>query len=538
MKIYKGKKIHKKIGIGPLEIYDRSVVYNTYRTIVKDRANELDRLKRAIESTDRELCDIYKVAIGNVGTKDAGIFDAHRMLLTDDNFIDDIRNLIISDAVCAEYAVNETANKYVDFFNNSQNKEMQARAIDIRDVSDKLIGNLMGRVVKLSFDKSSIIMAQELSPSEVVSLDKKKTRGIVTAKGSLNSHVSILARSMDIPMIVIEDQDAYLQKNAERAIVDGESGTLIISPDEETYNLYVEKLKKQNEEQESLSEYQKKEAVTKDGKKVVLCASISGLKDMDLAVKNNADGIGLFRTEFLYVGKECPPTEEEQYKLYTQILKKMGDKPVVFRTFDIGSDKKADYLKVPSEDNPALGLRGIRLAFSNMDMFKTQLRALMRAASKGNLKIMYPMISSSEEMDRIEEIIKEVDAELTIQKKAHRVPQQGIMIETPASVMISDELAKRVSFFSIGTNDLTQYTLAIDRQNGHLLDYFDPYHPAILRMIKMVVENAHNSGIPVSICGEMALDEHLLGEYMEMGIDELSVAPVNILKVRKNICIY
>lgn len=535
MKTYKGKKIHRKIGMGPVEVFDHSVVYNTYRTYITDKVYELERLKRAMDATDRELSDIYHMAVGSVGKQDAGIFDSHRMLLQDETFLDDIKNIIVSESVCAEYAVNETGNKYVEFFNNSSNSEMKARATDIRDVCDHILANLYGKVLKLSFDKPSVILTDELTPSEVVSLDKKKTLAIVVGKGALNSHASILARSMDIPMMLVEDKEAFDTPNGTFVIADGEEGIFIVEPDAKTNDYYVDRIRLRKLEDSSLQKYASKDTVTKSSRKIGLFANASNIKEVETAVKNNASGIGLFRTEFLFLDREEEPSVEEQYKVYSQVVKKMGDKPVTFRILDIGSDKKVEYIKMPPEENPALGIRGMRLMFMHRDILKNQLKALFMTAAKGDVSIMYPMISSLEEVEKIKETVEEVSSELKASGKKFVVPKQGIMIETPAAVMISDELAKHFSFFSLGTNDLTQYALALDRQNGNLTDYFIPHHEAIIRFVKIAVENGHKEGIPVSICGEMALDDTLLETYLEMGVDSLSVAPVNILKLRKNI---
>lgn len=535
MKTYKGKKIHRKIGMGPVEVFDHSVVYNTYRTYITDKVYELERLKRAMDATDRELSDIYHMAVGSVGKQDAGIFASHRMLLQDETFLDDIKNIIVSESVCAEYAVNETGNKYVEFFNNSANSEMKARATDIRDVCDHILANLYGKVLKLSFDKPSVILTDELTPSEVVSLDKKKTLAIVVGKGALNSHASILARSMDIPMMLVEDKEAFDTPNGTFVIADGEEGIFIVEPDAKTNDYYVDRIRLRKLEDSSLQKYASKDTVTKSLRKIGLCANASNIKEVETAVKNNASGIGLFRTEFLFLDREEEPSVEEQYKVYSQVVKKMGDKPVTFRILDIGSDKKVEYIKMPAEENPALGIRGMRLMFMHRDILKNQLKALFLTATKGDVSIMYPMISSLEEVEKIKETVEEVASELKASGKKFVVPKQGIMIETPAAVMISDELAKHFSFFSLGTNDLTQYALALDRQNGNLTDYFIPHHEAIIKFVRIAVENGHKEGIPVSICGEMALDDTLLETYLEMGVDSLSVAPVNILKLRKNI---
>ena len=534
MEIYKGKRIHGKIGMGPVLVLDRAVVYSTYKTVITDRVGELERLKKAYERTDRELNDIMQSGRGKVGRSEADIFEAHRMLLTDENFVGEVKDLIVGESVCAEYAVSEVSAKYEDFFMNSPNIEMQSRAADIKDVSARIIANLMGKRERLVIKEPSIILAEELSPSEVISLDLKKARGIVVTKGSLNSHAAILARSMDIPMVLVEDSRIFESPKGIRAVVDGEEGTLIVDPDLPTYERYVNKLKEQNKAQEDLTLFIDKEAVTKSGKKISLYTNISDALGADDSVYYHADGIGLFRTEFLYVGAKEPPSGEDQYKEYCKVLKKMGDKPVIIRTFDLGSDKTADFLHLAKEENPALGLRGIRLSLVYRELFKTQLKALFRAARHGNLKIMYPMITSISEMTKIKEVVDECTAELKKEKFKFVIPPQGVMIETPGAVMIADELAEYADFFSIGTNDLTQYALAMDRQNGSLMEFTDPYHPAIMRMIEMVAASAKAKGIPVGICGEMATVPSYLEQFIKLDIDYMSVNPSNLLQIRKN----
>jgi len=534
MEVYKGKRIHGKIGMGPVLVLDRAVVYNTYKTVIKDRVAELERLKKAYERTDRELKDIIVSGRGKVGRNEADIFEAHRMLLTDENFVGEIKDMIVGESVCAEYAVSEVSAKYEDFFMNSPNIEMQSRAADIKDVSARIIANLMGKRERLVIKEPSIILAEELSPSEVISLDLKKARGLVVTKGSLNSHATILARSMDIPMVLIEDSRIFESPKGVRAVVDGIEGTFIVDPDLPTYERYVNKLKEQNKAQEDLSLYKDKEAVTKSGRKISLFTNISDALGAEDSAYYHADGIGLFRTDFLYVGAKEPPSEEAQYKEYSNVLKKMGDKPVIIRTFDLGSDKTADFLHLSKEENPALGLRGIRLSLVYRELFKTQLKALFRAARHGNLKIMYPMITSVSEMIKVKEIVEECASELKKDKFKFVIPSQGIMIETPGAVMIADELAEYADFFSIGTNDLTQYALAMDRQNGSLMEFTDPYHPAIMRLIEMTVKSAKTKGKTVGICGEMATVPFYLDKFINLDIDYMSVNPANLLQIRKN----
>lgn len=532
MKVYEGRKIHKKIGIGPICFFENTVVYNAYKTIIKDKAKELERLMKSLSNTDLELLDIYTKACSTVSKDKAEIFDVHRMLLKDDSYIDDIKNLIVTESVCAEYAVNETSKKYIEFFNNSSNKEMMARAIDIKDVNDRIIGNLLGKKRRMVFERPSIILSNELTPSEVISLNKEKVRGIVTKNGSVNSHAAILARSMDIPMIVVEDDSAFLFSKDKFGIVDGEKGEFIVEPDDETMEIYVEKLKLQKEERDKLTEYLDKVVTTKSGKVLKVFANVSKKEDVDFCLQNNADGIGLFRTEFLFLNKETPPTLKEQVKVYGEVLKIMKEKPVTFRTFDLGGDKRAGYLKLPTEENPSMGLRGIRLSLSYRDLFKTQLKALFEISVEGNVSICLPMITSEAEIDRVYELIEEVKEELVNERIPFVIPKIGFMIETPAAVMISDRLSKRAAFFCIGTNDLYQYACALDRQNGYLMDFFEPYHEAVLRMIDLVIENAKKQNIPVGICGEMAQDKVFVEKYHDR-LDYFSVHPASVLNVRK-----
>lgn len=536
MRIYKGKQIHKKIGIGPLYIYTKNIVNKPSELRITDRAGEIARFNTAIELTDKELTKIYKQAVSNVGRKNAGIIDAQRMLLSDENYIADIKEIILSASLCAEFAVSETSQKYVDFFLNAPNGELKARATDIKDVSERIIGNLLGKKINLLIDKPSIIFSDDLSAAELVTVPKGKIRGIVTKKGSLNSHTAIIARTLDIPMMVLDSEKADELKNYELAILDGEEGILFVDPDEATYEDYKSRIKAQRDTNESLNEFINVSPIDSKGRSVGILANITGPMDVDSCVKFNADGIGLFRTEFLYMGREKAPEEEELYKAYLKVVKKMGDRPVNIRALDIGSDKKVDYFDFHEEENPALGLRGIRFCLTHTDVFKTQLSAIMRVAAIGNVSVTLPMIISAEEVVAAKSIMEEVKESLLERKKDFKIPKLGVMIETPAAVFEAEKIAELADFLCIGTNDLTQYTLAIDRQNGNLLDFLNPYHSAILKMLESVVRDGHNAGIPVSICGEMALDKNLLERFLELKVDTLSVAPPNILMIRKNIC--
>lgn len=535
MEVLKGRQIHKKIGIGPLYIYTRAASQKEFRLKALDRSKEFDRLKEALEATDKELLLVYRQALKNVGKKSADIFAAQRMLLTDESFLSDIRHIIMTESCSAEYAVNETAAKYVEFFSTASNSELRERATDIRDVSDKIIGNLLGKKVRLSLDKPSVIFADELSATELVSVEKNKIRGIVTKRGSLNSHTAIIARALDIPMMVIDDEKTDLLQNYEYVIVDAREGLLYIDPDEVTLENYRALIKEQKKLNDELLKYAAPDWQSADGKTLKVFGNVTGIEDVNECSKYNADGIGLFRTEFIYLGSQALPKEEEQYKLYCKVIKKMQGKPVVFRTLDIGSDKTVDYLMLSNELNPALGVRGIRFSLLHKDIFKTQLSAILRACENADGYILLPMIISVDEVLKVKDIIKEVKEDLAVRGKSYGNPKLGVMIETPAAVMICEELAKEADYICIGTNDLTQYTLALDRQNGELMDYLNPYHPALLKLIELAIKAAHKQKVPVGVCGEMILDVKILKQLVDLGIDLISVGPSNILSSRRDI---
>ena len=527
----KGKSVINKIAIGPVKVF-KNIKADVKKTFIEDVSLEIVRLEEGLKLSTYQLSKLYEKALESVSENEAEIFEVHKMMLEDDGFLDAIKDKIKEEKVCAEYAVKCAKEEYAELFANMDDEYMQARATDVKDVSDRLINNLLYKGQgDFSLDEPSIIVAYDLSPSETVSLDKSKILGILTVKGSTNSHTAILARTMGVSAIVSADFDLESVKDGEVVILDGFESKAIYAPDEATLKEYEAKLSKQNDELETLKSYIGKETITKSGKKINLFANIGSPSDVDSVLANDAEGIGLFRSEFLYIGRDSAPTEEEQFKAYKEVLERMGDKPVIIRTLDIGADKKADYLGIASEENPAMGLRAIRLCLTNKDIFKTQLRALLRASEYGNLHIMYPMITSVSELDKIDSIYKEVVNEV----KPKILPKTGVMIETPAAALISDKLAKRVDFFSIGTNDLTQYTLAMDRQAENLDEFFDPYHEAVLQLIRITIDNAHKEGIWAGICGELAADERMVQTFIEYGVDELSVSPAKLLNIRKTV---
>ena len=459
------------------------------------------------------------------------------MMLEDEDYVDAIHNMIRTEGINAEYAVAVTGDNFSEMFANMDDDYMKARAADIKDISNRLVKNLTGQEdVDFSSMEPSIIVADDLSPSETVQMDKEKILAFVTVHGSTNSHTAILARMMNIPALIGVPIDLQEICTGTTAIVDGFAGKVIFEPSKELCESTQKRMKEEQEKLRLLQTLKGKETVTIDGHKINLYANIGSVADVGYVLENDGEGIGLFRSEFLYLGKSDFPTEEEQLQAYKQVVQMMAGKKVIIRTLDIGADKQVDYFNLGQEDNPAMGYRAIRICLKQQDIFKTQLRALLRAAVYGNLSIMYPMITSVEEVQKIKGIVKEVQEELEQAQIPFKIPEQGIMIETPAAVMISDELAGLVDFFSIGTNDLTQYTLAIDRQNAKLDDFYNPHHKAILKMIQMVVDNAHKYGKWVGICGELGADLELTEQFLKMGVDELSVAPSMVLKVRKRIC--
>ena len=533
MQIYNGKSVFGGIAIGKISVYQKKE-QQVKRVKIDDPEQEMARYEKAKAEGIKQLQGLYDKALREVGEANAAIFEVHQMMMEDDGYNESVENIIRSQGVNAEYAVATTGDNYAQMFSAMDDDYMRERAADVRDISERLLTILNGEETgAVDADEPKIIVAEDLAPSETVQLDKDKVLSFVTVKGSLNSHTAILARTMAIPALVNASVPLESEMDGRLGIVDGADGTFYVDPDEET----LAEMKKRQEEDLSrkqlLLTLKGKENVTLDGQKVMLYANIGNIKDLATVIQNDAGGIGLFRSEFIYLEKEDFPTEEEQFQIYRQVAQTMAGKRVIIRTLDIGADKQCDYFHMEHEENPALGCRAIRICLTRPEIFKTQLRALFRASAFGKIAIMYPMITSVQEVRKIKEIVEEVKAELTTQGVEFGNPEQGIMIETPAAAIISDDLAKEVDFFSIGTNDLSQYTMAIDRQNPQLDLFFDPHHPAVLRMISLVVENAHKAGIWAGICGELGADQSLTKEFLAMGVDELSVSPGSILPLRK-----
>ncbi len=534
MKFY-GKPVYKGIAIGPVVVLKKED-QKVKRNKVQDPDLEIRRVEDAVKMAQDQLQKLYDKAVVEVGETSAAIFEVHQMMLEDEDYLDAITNMIKNELVSAEYAVAVTGDNFAEMFAGMDDDYMKARSADVKDISNRLIQCLSGESGNdFNFREPCIIVADDLSPSETVQMDKEKILAFVTVHGSANSHTSILARMMNIPALIGVSMDLDKIENGTKAIVDGMQGEVIFDPNEFVCQEAQERLEKEKEKLRLLQELKGKDNVTQSGRKINVYANIGGVGDVGYVLENDAGGIGLFRSEFLYLGRDDFPSEDEQLQAYRQVLQTMGEKKVIIRTLDIGADKQVDYFNLGKEENPALGYRAIRICLKQPDIFKTQLRALFRATVYGNLSIMYPMITSTEEVEKIYEIVDEVKRELEESQITFKVPEQGIMIETPAAVMISDELAQMVDFFSIGTNDLTQYTLAIDRQNEKLDDFYNPHHKAVLRMIQMVTENAHKYGKWAGICGELGADLELTGEFVKMGIDELSVSPSMILPLRKRI---
>ena len=533
MQIYNGKSVFGGIAIGKISVYQKKE-QQVKRVKIDDPEQEMARYEKAKAEGIKQLQGLYDKALREVGEANAAIFEVHQMMMEDDGYNESVENIIRSQGVNAEYAVATTGDNYAQMFSAMDDDYMRERAADVRDISERLLTILNGEETgAVDADEPKIIVAEDLAPSETVQLDKGKVLSFVTVKGSLNSHTAILARTMAIPALVHTSVSLESEMDGSLGIVDGANGTFYVDPDEAT----LAEMKKRQEEDLSrkqlLLTLKGKENVTLDGQKVMLYANIGNIKDLATVIQNDAGGIGLFRSEFIYLEKEDFPTEEEQFQIYRQVAQTMAGKRVIIRTLDIGADKQCDYFHMEHEENPALGCRAIRICLTRPEIFKTQLRALFRASAFGKIAIMYPMITSVQEVRKIKEIVEEVKAELTSQGVEFGNPEQGIMIETPAAAIISDDLAKEVDFFSIGTNDLSQYTMAIDRQNPQLDLFFDPHHPAVLRMISLVMENAHKAGIWAGICGELGADQSLTKEFLAMGVDELSVSPGSILPLRK-----
>ena len=494
------------------------------------------RVQTALAQAKEQLGRLYDKALREVGEENAAIFAVHQMLLEDEDYLQAIENTIRTEMVNAEFAAATTGDNFAEIFAGMDDEYMRARAADIRDISNRLVNNLCGNEeIDFGSIDSSVIVADDLTPSETVQMDKDKILAFVTVHGSTNSHTAILARTMNIPALIGVPLDLETIQNGTVAVVDGFEEEVIFDPTKEVSAEVKARIGEENEKLRILQNMKGQQTVTKSGRKINLYANIGSVSDVGYVLENDAGGIGLFRSEFLYLGRDDFPTEEEQFQAYKQVLQTMAGKKVIIRTLDIGADKQADYFKLGREDNPALGYRAIRICLKQPDIFKTQLRALFRASVYGNLAIMYPMITSVSEVEQIYKIVEEAEQELKDTEIPYHVPEQGIMIETPAAALISDELAQIVDFFSIGTNDLTQYTLAVDRQNAKLDDFYNPHHKAILKMIEMVTENAHKYGKWAGICGELGADMELTEEFVRMGLDELSVSPSMVLKVRKRI---
>ncbi len=544
MQTYQGKSVYEGIAIGRIHVYQKKE-QQVKRYYVADAAVELRRLNEARKTAAKQLGQLHEKAVAEVGSADAAIFDMHLLVLEDVDYLDFIGNVIRTQMVNGEYAVAAASEYFQAKFAAMDDDYMRERASDVKDVSDLLVAILTGqdRVMPAYFNRLSasvptdhepvIIVADDLAPSETVQLDKDKVLAFVTVHGSVNSHTAILARTMNIPALV--GTQIQMSVDGHMAIVDGYSGCLYVDPDHAVLEQMEVKLAEEQEKKAQLLAMKGKETITPDGRKISICANIGSLADLRQAIENDAEGIGLFRSEFVYLEKEGYPTEEEQFVIYKTVAEAMDGKPVIIRTLDIGADKQADYFGLAKEDNPAMGCRAIRVCLKRPGIFKTQLRALFRAGIYGKLAVMYPMITSMKEVRQIKALADDVKAELTAEGVPYGHVEQGIMIETPAAAVISDLLAKEVDFFSIGTNDLTQYTLAIDRQNGGLDDFYDAHHEAVLRMIRMTAENARKAGIPCNVCGELASDQALTGFFLDIGVKELSVSPAMILPMRKRI---
>lgn len=533
MKVYNGKSVFSGIAIGRISVYKKGE-QQVKRNKITDVDAELSRFEDAKKTAIEQLQGLYDKALKEVGEANAAIFEVHQMMLDDGDYNESITNIIKSQEVNAEYAVASTGDNFSQMFAAMEDDYMRARAADIKDISERIISILSGHGDQaIGAEEPAIIVADDLAPSETVQLDKDMVLSFVTVHGSLNSHTAILARTMAIPALVGAPLPLDESVDGKLGIVDGEQGIIYVDPDEKTLEEMKKKQQDDLRKKELLQSLKGKENITLDGQKIMLYANIGNIKDLATVLQNDAGGIGLFRSEFIYLDSEDYPTEEEQFLIYKQVAETMAGKRVIIRTLDIGADKQCDYFEMEHEENPAMGCRAIRICLTRPEIFKTQLRALFRASAYGNIAIMYPMIISVAEVRRIKEIVAEVKKELDEAGVPYGNPEQGIMIETPASVIVGDELAKEVDFFSIGTNDLTQYTLAIDRQNTKLDEFYDSHHPAILRMISMVVESAHKAGIWAGICGELGADQSLTKEFLAMGVDELSVSPGSILPIRK-----
>ena len=534
MIIYEGKAVFEGVAIGKLSVYKKAEQF-IKREKIEDPEAEISRYEEARNTAVMQLQVLYDKAVKEVGESGAEIFEAHQMMVEDGDFIDSVENIIRTQMVNAEYAVAETGDNFRKMFLEMDDEYFRGRAADIKDISERVINVLMGvGDGGIKSDEPVIVVADDLAPSETVQMDKDKILSFVTVHGSANSHTSILAKTMSIPAIIGCDIPLTDEMDGREAIVDGFEGKVYVDPDEETLAEKQKIVEKELEKKSLLEQLKGKENITLDGQTINIYANIGNTKDLGLALKNDAGGIGLFRSEFIYLGSDNYPTEDEQFAIYKQVAETMAGKKVIIRTLDIGADKQADYFELPAEENPALGLRAIRICLTRPEIFKTQLRAILRASAFGKISIMFPMIISVDEVKRIKEIVAGVKAELDGAGAPYdKDIELGVMIETPASVMIAEDLAKEVDFFSVGTNDLTQYTLAIDRQNQSLDEFYDSHHPAIMKMLKIIVDAAHKGGAWAGICGELGSDLSLTKEFLAMGYDELSVSPGRILPLRK-----
>ena len=531
MEKYTGKSIFKGIAIGKILFYQKGE-QPVKRVKIEDTAEQIKRYEDARAKAAEQLQGLYEKALKEVGEANAAVFEVHQMMLEDDDYIDSVVNIIETQQVNAEFAVATTGDNFAKMFAEMEDDYFKARAADVKDISERMVNILSGNESGGAIgDEPVIVVAEDLAPSETVQMDKEKLLAFVTRLGSANSHTAILARTMNIPALI--EVDIKEEWNGKMAVVDGYTGTFYIDPDEDILKKMQEKKEEDIKARELLQELKGKEDVTVDGKHIKLYANIGGVKDVASVLANDAAGIGLFRSEFLYLEADNYPNEEAQFQAYKTVAENMAGKKVIVRTLDIGADKQVDYFNLDHEENPAMGYRAIRICLDKRDIFRTQLRALLRASAYGNIGIMYPMIISVDEVKEIKKIVESIKTELTEKGIEYGEVEQGIMIETPAAVMISDLLAEEVDFFSIGTNDLTQYTLAIDRQNSKLDNIYDSHHPAVLRMIQKTIENGHKAGCWVGICGELGADMTLTETFLKMGIDELSVSPTFVLPIRK-----
>ncbi len=534
MIVLEGKAVFEGIAIGKLFVYKKKE-QTVKREKVQDAAAEIKRYEAAKDLAIEQLQALHEKAVKEVGEAGAEIFEAHQFMVDDGDYIDSVKNIIETENVNAEYAVAQTGDIFHNMFSEMDDEYFKGRATDVKDITERIINCLKGGSSgDIDSDEPVIVVADDLAPSETVQMDKEKILSFVTVHGSANSHTSILAKTMNIPAIIGCDIPLTKEVDGKLAIVDGFEGKVYIDPAQDVLAEKKKLLQKELDKKELLEQLKGKDNVTLDGQHINLYANIGNTKDLGLVLQNDAGGIGLFRSEFIYLGSDDYPTEEEQFAIYKQVAQAMAEKKVIIRTLDIGADKQADYFNLPKEENPAMGLRAIRICLTNPEIFKTQLRAILRASAYGNISIMFPMIISVEEVKRIKEIVEEVKKELDeIGLPYDKDIELGVMIETPAAVMIAEELAREVDFFSVGTNDLTQYTLAIDRQNQNLDEFYDAHHPGLLKMLKMIVDGAHKGGAWAGICGELGSDLSLTKEFLAMGYDELSVSPGRILPLRK-----